>query len=99
MLGLGWTEILIIGLVGLLIIGPQQLPEVLRGFAKFVRQLKDMREEWTKAVREDKSLQEIQRSVNEVKDSVSRSNHPTDDATLDESTESYKPGEKPDEHK
>lgn len=37
MFGLGWSEIFIIVLIGLLVIGPDKLPEVARGLAKTIR--------------------------------------------------------------
>lgn len=42
MLGLGWSEIFIIVVVALLVIGPDKLPEVLRGTAKVFRQIQRM---------------------------------------------------------
>lgn len=38
MLGMGWVEIFIIVVIGLLVIGPEKLPEVARGVARAVRQ-------------------------------------------------------------
>ncbi|MBF0612116.1 MAG: twin-arginine translocase subunit TatB [Magnetococcales bacterium] len=42
MLGLGWSEIFIIVVVALLVIGPDKLPEVIRGTAKVFRQIQRM---------------------------------------------------------
>lgn len=72
MLGLGWGEILVLGIVAIIFIGPKQLPGMMKGFAKLVSQLNQAREDWKRAVRSDEGLQDIQRSMNEVKDSVSK---------------------------
>lgn len=72
MLGLGWGEILVLGVVAIIFIGPKQLPGMMKGFAKLISQLNQAREDWKQAVRSDEGLQDIQRSMNEVKDSVSK---------------------------
>ncbi|MBF0133621.1 MAG: twin-arginine translocase subunit TatB [Magnetococcales bacterium] len=40
MLGLGWIEIFVIIIVALLVIGPENLPEVARTLAKTLRQVR-----------------------------------------------------------
>ena len=72
MLGLGWGEILVLGIVAIIFIGPKQLPGMMKGFAKLVSQLNQARDDWKQAIRSDEGLQDIQRSMNEVKDSVSK---------------------------
>lgn len=72
MLGLGWGEILLIGIVALVFIGPKQLPEVFRNIARLKNFLQDARDQWTSAIRNDESLQEIQRSINEAQKDLDR---------------------------
>ena len=36
MFGLGWAEILVAGIVGLIVIGPKELPVVFRKIGQFV---------------------------------------------------------------
>ena len=36
MLGVGWTEMLLIGVMALVVIGPKDLPVVMRRLGKFV---------------------------------------------------------------
>ena len=40
MFGLGFTEILFIAVLGLILIGPKQLPEVARTLGRFLNELK-----------------------------------------------------------
>lgn len=72
MLGIGWTELLVLGIIALIFVGPKQLPELMKNFAKFASYIGKAKEEWNKAIREDKSLQDIHRSMNEVKDSFQK---------------------------
>ena len=40
MLDMGWAELLVIAVVVLLAVGPEKLPEVARGLAKLIRQVR-----------------------------------------------------------
>lgn len=72
MFGLGWSEILILALIGLVLIGPKQLPEMMKGLAKFFKEVSKARDDWMHTVRTDDSIREIQESVNEVKESINK---------------------------
>jgi sec-independent protein translocase protein TatB len=47
--GIGWTEMLVIGLVALVVVGPERLPQAARTIGNLIgylsRQLKNIREE------------------------------------------------------
>ncbi|OSM02416.1 Sec-independent protein translocase protein TatB [Magnetofaba australis] len=55
MFGMGWSEIFIITVVALVVIGPKQLPEVARGLARVLRQVQRMANE----VRNSIDLEEL----------------------------------------
>lgn len=57
MLGMGWMEILIIVVVALLVVGPEQLPDVARTLAKTVRHVRRLVAE----VRESVNLDDFDR--------------------------------------
>lgn len=59
MFGFSFIEILIIGIIALIFIGPQQLPQVARTIAKFINEMK-------------RSLGEVQRSI--VVDQMNKKN-------------------------
>jgi len=40
MLGIGWSEILLIGVVALMVFGPEELPKVLRGLTRTFYEIK-----------------------------------------------------------
>jgi sec-independent protein translocase protein TatB len=42
---IGWSELLVIGLVALLVVGPEELPKVLRGVYSAVRKVKSLARE------------------------------------------------------
>lgn len=44
MFGMGWAEILMIGIVGVLVFGPDKLPDIARQTGKFIRTARRMAE-------------------------------------------------------
>lgn len=42
MFGISWTEMLVIGVLALLVLGPEKLPEVARTMGRWVRELRAM---------------------------------------------------------
>ncbi|MBF0625313.1 MAG: twin-arginine translocase subunit TatB [Magnetococcales bacterium] len=57
MLGMGWSEILLICVVAIIVIGPDKLPEVARGLGRTVRQGRRLINE----LRQSIDLEEIER--------------------------------------
>lgn len=72
MFGLGFTELLVLAIIGLIVIGPKQLPDLMKTLARYVRELSKAREEWMNTVRQDDQIRDIHESVNEVKQSLSQ---------------------------
>ena len=50
MFDLGWTELLVIGIVALIVIGPKDLPVVFRQVGQFVGKAKGMAREFSRAM-------------------------------------------------
>ncbi len=50
MFDLGWTEILVIGVVALIVVGPKDLPGMFRTVGQFVGKAKGMAREFSKAM-------------------------------------------------
>lgn len=52
MLDIGWTELLVIGLVALIVIGPKDLPGMFRTLGKFTAKARRMAREFSRAMEE-----------------------------------------------
>ena len=50
MFDLGWSEFLIIGFVLMMVVGPKDLPKVLRTFSKLTSQARSMAREFTSSL-------------------------------------------------
>ena len=50
MFDLGWTEMLVIGIVALIVIGPKDLPVMFRTLGQFVGKAKGMAREFSRAM-------------------------------------------------
>jgi sec-independent protein translocase protein TatB len=70
MFGIGFGEFFLLALILFILIGPKQLPEVMKTIGKIARELSKARREFTSAIDQDESLRSIRESMGEVKDSV-----------------------------
>ncbi|WP_136635002.1 Sec-independent protein translocase protein TatB [Pseudooceanicola onchidii] len=52
MFGMGWTELLVIGIVALIVVGPKDLPVLFRTLGQFVGKARGMAREFTRAMEE-----------------------------------------------
>ncbi len=52
MFDLGWTELLVIGIVALIVVGPKDLPVLFRNVGRFVGKAKGMAREFSSAMHE-----------------------------------------------
>jgi sec-independent protein translocase protein TatB len=70
MLGLDWTELALIAVVAVVVIGPKDLPEAVRGIAKGMQKLRRMAGEFQgqldEVVREAK-LEDVRNQINEIR--------------------------------
>ena len=70
MLGLDWTELALIAVVAVVVIGPKDLPEAVRGIAKGIQKLRRMAGEFQghvdEVVREAK-LEDVRSQINEIR--------------------------------
>lgn len=70
MFGIGLTEAIILGFIVMILLGPKQLPEILRGAGKLFREISKARRDFTRNLEEDEEFRKIKESVYEVKQSV-----------------------------
>jgi sec-independent protein translocase protein TatB len=90
MLDLGWTELLVIGIVALIVVGPKDLPMMFQAVGRFVGKAKGMAREFSRAMNDaaDQSgVNEIQKSFksasNPMKTAMNELKKTTEDATKD----------------
>ncbi len=76
MLDLGWTELLLIGIVALIVVGPKDLPGMFRAVGNFVGKAKKMGREFSRAMNDaaDES------GVRDVSDSLRKATNPVGSA-------------------
>jgi sec-independent protein translocase protein TatA len=67
MFGVGLPELLVIMVLGLLVLGPQRLPEVARTIGRLYGQLRRASEEFQRTIRQDLAVLERQEDVNRNK--------------------------------
>lgn len=79
MLDIGWSELLILGVVAILVVGPRELPSMLRNFGKTIGQLRKMAGEFQTQFNDalkDAELDEVRRSINDVTSAASKAANP-----------------------
>jgi len=90
MLDLGWTELLVIGIVALIVVGPKDLPGMFRAVGQFVGKAKGMARDFSRAMNDaadESGVNEIQKSFksasNPMKTAMNELKKTTEDATSD----------------
>jgi sec-independent protein translocase protein TatB len=74
MFGLGWAEIMVVGVVALIVIGPRELPVVFQKVGQFIGKAKAMAREFTTAMNEAADESGLKEAVDTVNDGVSEIN-------------------------
>lgn len=69
-MGLGFSELIIVGIVVMVLLGPQQLPQVLQTLGKLMREITKARREFMRGIDQDDDLKNIRESIHEVKQNV-----------------------------
>ncbi len=71
MLDVGWFELFIIAVITLLVVGPKEIPRVLRTVMHWVRKIKDMAREFQSSIDDiarEAELDDIKKQLTEVQD-------------------------------
>ncbi|MEX0319144.1 MAG: Sec-independent protein translocase protein TatB [Ruegeria sp.] len=66
MFDLGWTELLVIGIVALIVVGPKDLPVLFRNIGRWVGKARGMAREFSRAMNEaadEAGVSEIQKGI------------------------------------
>ena len=69
MLDVGWSELLVIGVVALIVVGPKDLPVLFRRMGEFTGRMRSMAREFTHAMNQaadDAGVREMQRNLRDI---------------------------------
>jgi sec-independent protein translocase protein TatB len=66
MLGLGWTEMMVIGVVALIVIGPKDLPLVMNRIGKIAGQIRRMGNDFQREINKTTGLDEVRNLRNSI---------------------------------
>ena len=90
MFDIGFAELLIIGVVGLLVIGPERLPGTIRTVSvwvnKFRRSFNDIRDEVRQELHNDEVMQELKKTGDKLKEDVTNAGEQLNELVDDTST-------------
>ena len=70
MLDIGGWEFLVIAFVLIMVVGPKELPAMLRSFTKFMRQIRSMASEFSRGIQEmadDADMGDLKNTISDVK--------------------------------
>jgi Tat protein translocase TatB subunit len=70
MFGIGGTELVVLIIIIAVLLGPDQIPSVVKSLSKFVREVTKAREDLKETVDADETLRSLKQSVGEVKDEL-----------------------------
>lgn len=74
MFDLGWTELMVIGIVALIVVGPKDLPGMFQAVGKFVGKAKQMAREFSRAMNdaaEDSGMSDVTSTLQKAANPVS----------------------------
>ncbi len=69
MFDIGWTELILIGVVALIVIGPKDLPEMFRTLGRFTAKLRTMSREFSRAMEQaanDSGVKDVAKDIRNV---------------------------------
>ena len=76
MFGMGWAELMIVGIVALIVVGPKELPVLFRKMGQFAGKAKGMAREFSHAMNDAAD----QADIREIKKSINAATNPMDTA-------------------
>ncbi len=70
MFGIGGTELVVLLIIIALLLGPEQIPGLVKGAQKIVREITKARSDFKASVDQDETLRSVKESLTEVKQGV-----------------------------
>ena len=72
MFDIGWLELIVIGIVALIVVGPKDLPGMFRTVGRFMGKARGMAREFQRAMEDESGLKEAASSLNTIKDPLAQ---------------------------
>ncbi|WBU53313.1 Sec-independent protein translocase protein TatB [Paracoccus sp. SCSIO 75233] len=75
MLDIGWSELLLVGVVALIVVGPRDLPHMFRALGRITGKVRSMAREFSSAMEDaarESGLDEASKSLNDVRKMTSK---------------------------
>lgn len=73
MFGIGFGELILLSIIVLILIGPKQLPEVMKSVAKVVKDLTQAKTEIHRSINQDETIRSVKDTVTDMRSNVDRS--------------------------
>lgn len=73
MFGIGFGELILLSVIVLILIGPKQLPEVMKSVAKVVKDLTQAKTEIHRSINQDETIRSVKDTVTDMRSNVDRS--------------------------
>lgn len=74
MFDIGWTELLLIGIVALIVVGPKDLPRMFAAFGRFTAKMKAMGREFQRAMDDAAKETGVADTAKDLRDMTSKKN-------------------------
>jgi len=72
MLDIGFSELLVIVVLAVLVLGPDKLPEAMKDLARFIKKIKKMWRDATSDITRELELEEMKEEVKKYKDEINK---------------------------
>ncbi|PIR38667.1 MAG: twin-arginine translocase subunit TatB [Alphaproteobacteria bacterium CG11_big_fil_rev_8_21_14_0_20_39_49] len=70
MFDLSWSEMFVVAIVGLLVIGPEELPAVVRNCKKVIAKIKNTAKEFTSAITDIDEIDDIKKEAQKLNEDM-----------------------------
>ncbi|MGB1360530.1 MAG: Sec-independent protein translocase protein TatB [Alphaproteobacteria bacterium] len=67
MLDLGWSEILVIGAIAVVVVGPKEMPKVIRGISNILSKIRNMTSEFSRTMNDIADQEDYVEIMDELK--------------------------------
>lgn len=70
MFGIGFSELIVLSIILFLILGPDRLPDLMRGMGKFTKHILRAKDELNRSIEGDDQLRNIKDSVDDMRKDI-----------------------------